>query len=116
MSRVFLSSTEIATGTVVDFNLSSSDDGGSAYCPVIDFTTNAGEPVKYYANVCSSPPSYEIGEQVEVLYDPQNIKRVQLKNFWAQYTGVIVLSCIGLPFFPLGVWGLFLGRKKSRGA
>lgn len=110
----FLSSAEKATGKVVDYNLSSSDDGGSTYCPVIEFTTQAGEPVKFFANVCSSPPAYEIGEDVEVFYDPQDIKRVQMSSFWAQYTGVLVLSCIGLPLLLLGVWGLFAGRPKAK--
>ena len=111
--QTFLSSAEKATGTVTDFNLSSSDDGGNSYCPVIDFTTAGGEPVKYFANVCSSPPSYEIGEEVEVVYDPQDIKHVQMNGFWSQYVGVVVLGAIGLPFFLLGIWGLFQGRKKS---
>jgi hypothetical protein len=110
----FLNTAEAATGTVTDFNLSSNSDGsGGTYCPVIDFTTNAGEAVKYYANMCSSPPSYDVGEQVEVLYDAQNIKNVQMKGFWSQYTAVVVLGFIGAPFFLAGLWGLFAGRKKS---
>lgn len=109
----FLNSAEKATGTVTDYNLSSSDNGGTTYCPVIEFTTANGEPVKFYGNVCSSPASYKIGEKVDVLYDPQDITQVQMSSFWAQYTGVIVLSCIGLPFFLLGISGLFMGRKKS---
>jgi len=110
----FLKTAEVATGTVTDFNLSSSSDGGGGtYCPVIDFTTHAGEAVKYYANMCSSPPSYDVGEQVEVLYDAQNIKNVQMKGFWSQYLAVIILSAIGTPFFLVGLWALFAGRKNS---
>jgi len=108
----FLNTAEKATGTVTDFNLSSSDDGGSSYCPVIDFTTSANEPVKYFANVCASPPAYEIGEKVDVLYDPQDIKHVQMNGFWSKYVGVVVLGAIGVPFFLLGVWGMFQGRPK----
>ena len=107
----FLNRAESATGTVTDLDLSSSNDGGSTYCPIIEFTTKAGEPVRYHANTCSSPPSYDIGEQVDVVYDPQDIRHVQMKSFWSQYTGVVVLSCIGLPFFLLGLSGLFMGRK-----
>ena len=106
----FLDRAQVVTGTVTDYNLSSSNDSGSSYCPVVDFTTQKGERVKYYANVCSSPPSYDIGEQVEVLYDPEDITHAQMNGFWSRYTGVIVLGCIGLPFFLIGVWGLFAGR------
>jgi Protein of unknown function (DUF3592) len=104
----FLKSAQTASGTVIDYELShSTDNSGSTYCPVIDFTTNAGERVKYYANVCSSPPAYDMGDEVQVLYDPQDIKNVQMKSFWSQYVGVFVLACVGAPFFLLGVWGLF---------
>jgi len=110
----FLGRAESASGQVVDFNLSSSTEGGSSYCPVIDFTTKDGQPVKYFANVCSSPPSYDIGEEVQVLYDPEDPKKVQMDGFWSKYVGTFVLSCIGLPFFAIGIWGLFVGRQKPR--
>ena len=109
----FLKTAEAATGTVSGFDRSSSSDGsGGGYCPVIDFSTKAGEAVKYYANMCSSPPSYDIGEQVEVLYDPQDIKSVQMKGFWSQYLAVIILGAIGTPFFLAGLWAFFAGRKE----
>lgn len=108
----FLERAEVVTGTVTDYTLSSSNNSGTTYCPVVDFTTKNGEPVKYYANVCSWPSSYDIGEQVEVLYDPQDITDVQMNGFWSKYTGVVVDGCIGLLFFLLGAWGLFAGRTR----
>ena len=110
----FLKKAEVVNGTVVDYNLSSSTDGGSTYCPVIDFNTKNAEPVRFYANVCSSPPSYNIGEQVEVVYDPEDIKHVQMNGFWSQYTGVVVLSCVGLPFFLIGVGGPLMQRPAKK--
>ena len=109
----FLARAETVTGTVVDLDLSSSSDNGSAYCPVIEFDTKAGEPVRYYGNVCSNPPSYDIGDQVDVLYDPQNIRTVQMTGFWSQYTGVIVLSCIGTPFLLIAIWAVLPSKKKT---
>ena len=109
----FLSVAEQVSGTVVDLDLSSDSDGSSAFCPVIEFNTKAGEPVRYYGNVCSNPPSYQIGEQVDVVYDPQDITHVQMTGFWSQYTGVVVLSCIGLPFLLITLWGVLPAKKKS---
>jgi hypothetical protein len=108
----FLTRAQTATGTVVDLDLSSGGDNTSSFCPVIEFTTKAGEPVRYYGNVCSNPPSYDIGEQVEVLYDPQDIRKVQMTGFWSQYTGVVVLSCIGVPFLLFTLWGVLPPKKK----
>jgi hypothetical protein len=113
----FLGRAELATGTVSDFTISTETDGtGRTYCPKIDFTTKDGQQVLYYANVCSSPPAYEVGQQVEVYYDPHNIKDVQMNDFWSQYVGVIVLSCIGLPFFALGIVGILMaiGAQKPQ--
>jgi hypothetical protein len=109
----FLSRAERVTGTVVDLDLSSGADSTSAYCPVIEFTTKAGEPVRYYGNVCSNPPSYDIGAQVEVLYDPQDIQSVQMTGFWDNYTVVVVLSCIGVPFLLFTLWGVLPSKKKT---
>lgn len=108
----FLARAQPASGTVVDLDLSSDSDGSSTFCPVIEFTTEAGEPVRYYGNVCSNPPAYNVGQQVEVVYDPQKITHVQMSGFWSQYTGVVVLTCIGLPFLLITLWGLMPVRKK----
>ncbi len=108
----FLARAQPASGTVVDLDLSSDSDGSSTFCPVIEFTTEAGEPVRYYGNVCSNPPAYNVGQQVEVVYDPQKITHVQMSGFWSQYTGVVVLTCIGLPFLLITLWGVMPVRKK----
>lgn len=104
----FLDRAEHATGTVVDLDRS---DG--AFCPVIDFTTRDGQQVRYFGNVCTSPPAYDLGDQVELLYDPENIKNVQMNGFWSQYVGEVVLGAIGLPFLLIGLWGLVAGRAKG---
>ena len=109
----FLSRAETVTGTVVDLDLSSDADNTNTYCPVVEFTTKAGEPVRYYGSVCSNPPSYDIGAQVEVLYDPQDITSVQMTGFWGNYTGAVVLSCIGVPFLLFTLWGVLPAKKKT---
>jgi hypothetical protein len=108
----FLSTAEQVTGSVVDLDRSGGSDGSSAFCPVIEFNTKAGEPVRYYGNVCSNPPSYELGEQVDVVYDPQEISHVQMTGFWSQYTGVFVLGIIGLVFLLITIWGVIPAKKK----
>jgi hypothetical protein len=104
--QTFLSKAELVTGTVVDLDYSSSSDGGGSYCPVIEFTTQNGQAVRYYGNVCTNPPSYDLGDKQEVLYDPENIDRVQMNGFWSKYVGPFVFAVIGLPFFILGLLSL----------
>jgi hypothetical protein len=110
----FLKATENATGTVVDLYYSSSTNGGGSFCPVIDFNTKAGEPVRYYGNVCSQPPAYDIGDKIDVVYDPADIKHVAIDAFWSEYLGAIIFAGIGLPFFLLGVWISLAAITKNR--
>jgi hypothetical protein len=109
----FLSRAESVTGSVTDFSMSSSSDSGTSYCPVIEFTTKGGQDVRYYANVCSSPPAYDIGDQVKVIYDPQNPRQVQIENIWIEYLGALIVGGVGLPFFLLGAWSWFSGLSKK---
>jgi len=50
----------------------SCDDEGCAYRPNVRFTTLEGETVFYYSNYGSSPPEYDVGENVTILYKSEN--------------------------------------------
>jgi len=110
--QAFLGRAQTVTGTVSDFDVSNSEDSNS-YCPVIDFRTRNGESVEYHANVCSAPPAFDIGDKVEVVYDPEDIRHVQMNGFWSKYVGPVVLAAIGLPFFLWGARGMAPAKPKS---
>jgi hypothetical protein len=57
------------TGTVVDYVVSSGQDGTS-YRPVIQFLVD-GQVVQFTDRMGTSPPRYEVGEQIPVKYDPK---------------------------------------------
>jgi hypothetical protein len=102
----FLGRAERATGTVVDLYRSIHDEGGNSFCPVFEFTTQDGQVVTYRGNVCASPPAYKAGDRVKLIYDPGNVKHVQMDNFWSKYVAVFVLSVIGAPFTLFGLISL----------
>jgi hypothetical protein len=109
----FLGSSESTTGTVVGLAYSrDSDNNGGSYCPVVDFTTKTEKKVEYESNVCASPPGYQVGQQVKLYYDPQDLSNVQLSGIWGQYAGSIVLILVGLPFSLIGVWTFFSSLRS----
>jgi hypothetical protein len=108
----YLARAERTTGTVVDLYVSISDEGGNSFCPVFEFTARGGQAVRYRGNVCTSPPSYKIGDREELLYDPGNVKSVQMDNFWSKYVGVFVLAVIGAPLALVGLYFRSAGRPK----
>jgi hypothetical protein len=111
--RSFLAAAETATGTVTDFDLSSDSDNSYSYCPVINFATKSGQKVEYHANVCSAPPAYDVGDHVQVIYDPENPRKVQMDSFWGKYVGPLVLLLVGGPFLLIGLLTpLWATRKK----
>ena len=99
----FRSNAELTSGTVSGFStVTDSDDGSLTYCPMVKFTTNIGQQVTYDSHVCNSLPAHEVGDQVQIYYDPENPQSAQIKDFWSQYLVVTILACIGLPFVVFG--------------
>jgi hypothetical protein len=103
--QTFLSSAETASGTVTGLSSSgSSSNGGGGLCPVIDFSTSDGQKVQYRGNICTSPPFWRPGDKVEVVYDPQNLDNVQIKNILSEYLAVLIFGIFGVVCFALWAW------------
>ena len=58
-----------------------------------------GEVFHYYSDVSSEPPSYEIGEEVEVYVDPDYPENAMVNTFTESYLLSTIFMVIGLPFF-----------------
>jgi hypothetical protein len=101
----FLSSAETASGRVTGLMASSnSSNGGGGLCPVIEFSTSDGQKVEYRGNICTSPPFWRPGDVVEVVYDPRNLDKVQIKNILSQYLIVLILTIFGVVCLALWAW------------
>lgn len=74
---------EVTNGTVVELEESSSSDGGCCvYSPVVEFQVN-GQTYSFDGGNASSPPAYEVGETVPVIYNPANPNSAQI-NKWGE--------------------------------
>ena len=114
--QLFLGNVEKTTGRVTGFDVSTDSDGGDSYCPVVEFTTRAGQTVSYDSNFCSAPPAYSVGQQVNMIYDPRNPKNAQLQGFFEAYTAPLVVGGLGFLFFGIAVFGtVFSLFQKNRG-
>jgi hypothetical protein len=102
-----------AKGVVVDLEPTYSSNSGTTYTPVVTFETPERESVTFHSSVSSSPPSFDVGESVEVLYDPANPSDAVIDSFWQVYLVPIILGGIGGVFFVVG-GGLLLAQIASR--
>ena len=99
----FLKTAYHVTGTVTDLDMND-----NSYCPVIEFKTQEGKPVRFYGNVCSNPPAYDIGQKVELAYDTPEVNKVQMtESFFSKYGGAVIFGFIGGLF--LVIWIFFMG-------
>lgn len=72
------------TGTVVRLEESDSAEGGCCvYSPVIEFTANNDQKYTFDGDTASDPPAYDVGEDVSVLYDPNDPDTAQI-NKWSE--------------------------------
>ena len=103
----FLDKTESVAGVVKTYRISEDiESGGSSYCPLIEFTTKSGQTVTLDTHICSDPAPREVGEQVMVLYDPDNIEKHQTDDFWGKYVWPFAAAGVGVFFIPLELFNL----------
>jgi hypothetical protein len=71
---------EATTGIVTRMEESNTTEGGCCvYSPVIEFEAN-GQTYTFKGDSASNPPEYEVGEEMRVLYNPENPNNAQINK------------------------------------
>jgi hypothetical protein len=96
-----------AAGTVVD-NVVVARATGASYAPVVDFRTMEGKTVRFTDGVGTIPPDYEIGAEVRVLNDPDDVHNAQVVSWKRLWLGPTLLICAGLLPMLIGALVLWL--------
>jgi len=68
-----------APGVVVDLQ-ENYDSDGSTYTPIVQFKTVEGQSVQFLSTYSSSPPDYDVGEPVIVVYVPAQPEKAVIKG------------------------------------
>ena len=74
-----------------------SEDENYTYRPVFKFKDQFNNRQEYEASWSSSPPPYEIGEYVEVGYDPIS-GELRVLSFWGLYTWSFICGLLASIF------------------
>lgn len=67
------------SGQVVSLSTNCDSDGCS-YSPIVRFTTRNGQTITFESKFSSSPPSYDVGEVVTVIYATENSENAIIKG------------------------------------
>ena len=106
----FLAEAEQATGTVVDLSGETDSEGTVIFYPVVLFMTAEGETIEFVSSSGSSPPSESPGDQVEVIYDPDDPYDAKLSGIFHVWLPPAVSAILG-PCFIYSAWYI---RRRTR--
>jgi hypothetical protein len=121
VSVSFLAGAERARGTVVALEWRNDhsgvsrgkrvDDGPVAY-PVVEFTSADGTRTTFRDSTGSSPPAYEEGERVEVLYRAGSPEDARINGFASLWLLPLVFGGIGMVVAGIGTVVALVNRRR----
>jgi hypothetical protein len=98
------------TGTVVRLDERSDGEGGCCiYVPVVDFQVNA-QVYTFEGDNASDPPAYDVGQQVQVRYDPANPNTAQIDSLFERWVfpvliiPAMLIAAVILNIFMIRAW------------
>jgi hypothetical protein len=106
-------------GTVIEMqersSKSSSGTRSTSYAPVVQFVTKREDVYTFTSAMSSNPPAYSVGDQVEVLYNPENPPEAVLARDNAIGTNPFMLGASGLALVLIVVGGtVFMIQFRRR--
>ena len=116
-TSTFLEDAVSTEGTVIELLrvYSDSDSGTSiTYKPVVEFLDKNGSDFEFTSSSSSNPPSYSIGEKVEVLYNPTSPNKAKIKGFFSLWGAATIVGGLGTVFFLIGGAILIFSRNKKK--
>src|SRR5437868_8574824 len=101
--RALLQGAAQADGIVIENEFSVSSRGSGSAHPRIRFRTDNGQEVVFRSSMGTSPPAYEVGEHVPVLYDPVKPANAFINSFVGLWLVPVIFGGIGLIFSSVGL-------------
>lgn len=100
-TRMFIARSQRTRGSVINLVYHSDADGGG-YAPVFRFTTLSGQSIEASENIYSNPPGYRVGQNVDILYDPEQPNHARISKWTSLYFAPLLLSGMGIVFIGVG--------------
>ena len=105
--------TEMTTAEVVEIEVHQGSNYSTSYCPTWKFELD-GEDVQVEGNYCASEENeLNVGDTLEVRYQPGNPETARPNTFWAMYGEAFPLLGAGIFFIVLSV---FVERRRRKRA
>jgi hypothetical protein len=109
-TRRFVDSAARAEGTVTKLVESRNRDSGTTFRPVFVFHDSKGAEHEIYSTMGSYPPSYKVGENVAVLYAPEDPDNASLDGFFDLWLVPLIVGVLGAVQMTIALFFIFIGR------
>jgi hypothetical protein len=84
------------TGTVVELTTRITASGRSTMiCPVVEFSLPSGEKVRFTSEFGSRPAGHQIGQSVNVRYDPADPQKAEIESGMTLWLAPVIYVFIG---------------------
>lgn len=107
-TRIFLGKAQETKGTVIEMISKRGSKGGTSYSPVYEFRTITGQMIKVEDSLSTNPPMFQVGQKIDVLYEPENPQNARIKRCMSLYFMPALFAFLGFTFFIIGVGMLAL--------
>ncbi|UPU35895.1 DUF3592 domain-containing protein [Geomonas paludis] len=112
---VFIRKAAVTTGTVEDL-VAKRGSKSTTYAPSVTFNTPDGRLIRFVSQISGSQSAYNVGQRLEVYYDPANEGNAEIKGFIPLWMPVIIFSVLGLAFSGIGGGMIYAIRRSVKEA
>ena len=89
-------------------------EGDGTKAPLFEFTTPQGDRVRVRSSVSSDPPGFHVGERVHAYHDAADPTDATIDSFGQLWLAPAIVGGMGLPFFAVGFFTLYLPWRRAR--
>lgn len=115
-NSIFKESSISTKATIIELIKGSSTSGSSTtriYTPVFTYKDESGKEYKHKSKYSSSTPAGNIGDQIDVLYNPENPNDVKIDTWFSNWGVTTILGGLGTANFLVGFVFLVIWFKGS---
>ncbi|WP_129128228.1 DUF3592 domain-containing protein [Geomonas oryzae] len=112
---IFIRNAAVTIGTVEEL-VAKHGSKSTTYAPSVAFNTPDGRMVRFISKVSGSRSAYNVGQRLEVYYDPANEGNAEINGFIPLWMPVIILSALGLSFSGIGGGMIYAVRRSVKDA
>jgi hypothetical protein len=106
-TRSFIGKAREVRGRVIEMVYSSGSEDGGGYSPIYQFKTFEGQDIEVQDGISSNPPQFKVGQEIQVLYDPDNPRKARIKKWMNLYFTSVLFGGLGLIFGSVGIGLVF---------